>query len=123
MTYIRVLPRDLFNEAKLLKCIGKLTLLIEDGKLPWLKYHYDGEGFVILQNFSDGSIFIGNIEFYSEHDGSDVGVHFYTPLNDRADWPLMMRIHNEEFYVFQKNGELLIDADGTQAIAVMEAQK
>ncbi len=30
MTYHRVLPRDAFNEAKLLKCIGKLTLLIED---------------------------------------------------------------------------------------------
>jgi hypothetical protein len=27
---IRVLPRDAFNDANLLKCIGQLVLLIED---------------------------------------------------------------------------------------------
>lgn len=29
MTYLRVIPRDLFNEAKLLKCLGKLYLEAE----------------------------------------------------------------------------------------------
>ena len=32
MTYRRVLPRDLFNEAKLLKCLGQLALIIHDGQ-------------------------------------------------------------------------------------------
>lgn len=32
--YQRVIPRDLFNEAKLLKCLGRLSLFIHDGKSP-----------------------------------------------------------------------------------------
>lgn len=31
-TYIRVLPRDLFNEADLLKCVARLWILL-DGEM------------------------------------------------------------------------------------------
>lgn len=63
-TYRRVLQRDAFNEAKLLKCIGKLTLMIEDGILPDWHYHYDGDDFNMLQDESDGSISVSNIKFW-----------------------------------------------------------
>ena len=50
--YTRVLPRDLFNEAKLMKCMGLLTLLIHDELIPdCLKFEYDQEPFL----FPDGS--------------------------------------------------------------------
>jgi hypothetical protein len=32
--YNRVIPRDLFNESKLLKCFGQLALLMHDGVIP-----------------------------------------------------------------------------------------
>ena len=32
--YYRVIPRDLFNEAKLLKCMGHLCLKIHDRQVP-----------------------------------------------------------------------------------------
>lgn len=32
--YTRVIPRDLFNEAKLLKCYGQLALHIHNGDCP-----------------------------------------------------------------------------------------
>ena len=37
--YERVIPRDLFNEAKLLKCVGLLVLKIHDGENPANVYH------------------------------------------------------------------------------------
>ncbi len=43
--YTRVIPRDLFNEAKLLKCIGRLVLLIHDGDHNNISFEHDGEPF------------------------------------------------------------------------------
>lgn len=84
MSYIRVLPRDAFNEAGLLKCIGKLTLLIEDGMLPDWTYDYDGGPFEIEQNQADGSISVRNVTFTK----GDSEIWLSTPLNSRRAWPL-----------------------------------
>lgn len=85
MSYLRVLPRDAFNESSLLKCIGKLTLLIHDGKLPEWSFSHDNEAFQIEQDESDGSISVANIEFV--RNGERVRV--CTPLNSRRKWPAM----------------------------------
>ncbi len=62
--YPRVLPRDLFNEAKLLKCMGQLSLKIHDG-LRWpLKLEmtsHENFGFVVRQNPDDGGLFVTNL--------------------------------------------------------------
>jgi hypothetical protein len=105
MTYKRVLPRDLFNEAKLLKCVGKLTLLIEDGFIPNMSYHYDGDPFDIHQVKADGSIFIGNISVFKN--GAEGGtIDVFTPLNSKAPWPLIGVLDDYAFRVFDDNGEL-----------------
>ena len=85
MSYIRVLPRDAFNEAKLLKCVGKITLLIEDGMLPGWSYEYDGAPFEVEQNAADGSISIRNVTFTKG--GTDIWLS--TPLNSKRAWPVM----------------------------------
>lgn len=86
MSYIRVLPRDAFNEANLLKCVGKLTLLIEDKMLEGWSYEYDGSPFEIVQSEMDGSIYVGNIEFTKN--GNTVSL--CTPLNSRRAWPALV---------------------------------
>jgi hypothetical protein len=61
--YNRVIPRDLFNEAKLLKCLGQLCLLIDKGQCPGLSVVQppcDNNAFRILQDQSDGSIYVSN---------------------------------------------------------------
>lgn len=85
MSYVRVLPRDAFNEAKLLKCVAKLTLLIEDrmNVMKGWAYSYDGAPFDIQQDESDGSIEVANIEFLK--DGKIV--HVFTPINSKRPWP------------------------------------
>lgn len=62
--YQRVLPRDLFNESKLLKCIGQLVLLIHDGNCPnglaFTHHDEDDEPFII-RLMEDGHLTITNI--------------------------------------------------------------
>lgn len=105
---LRVLPRDAFNDASLLKCIGKLTMLIEDGFLD-LKYEYDGEPFDIRQDESDGSTFVRNITFYlTDADGRNSRlVGHKRPMNSRDNWPLMLYFDGDEYYAFNEKGEYM----------------
>ena len=109
MGYHRVCPRDLFNEAQLLKCMGQISLFILDDVLPGLhmegpEFEEAGPGFQIEQDESDGSISVVNLRF-SDRNGEPV--YFYTPLNSRDKWPLMMNYKEETYYCFQENGALL----------------
>jgi hypothetical protein len=105
----RVLPRDAFNDANLLKCIGQLTLLIHDGKCC-LTVDYDGEPFDIQQNTSDGSTWVTNIRFFTP---SGELVRHMRSLNSREDWPLMLLLDNpdshedDEFYAFDSKGNFM----------------
>lgn len=59
--YFRVLPRDLFNEAKLLKCVGRLCLLIHDRTAPEsLAFEENGEPFRVAL-LDEGSLTIANL--------------------------------------------------------------
>lgn len=104
----RVLPRDAFNDANLLKCIGRLTMMIEDGEIPWLRYEYDGQPFDIQQDASNGSTYVSNLTFYTT-DGSRI-VH-ERQLNSRDAWPLELYIGDAGYYAFSENGEFLMDRE------------
>lgn len=104
MSYRRVIPRDLFNEASLLKCLGKIVLDIEDGKLPWLSYHHDGEAFTIVQNESNGALYCGNVQFFA----CKKTLHFERPLNSREAWPLFYETENDCFEVFDNAGNIIL---------------
>jgi hypothetical protein len=105
---IRVLPRDAFNDANLLKCIGQLVLFIEDGKIN-LGYEYDGEPFDIVQDESDGSTFVRNISFYTPGDNGHAGelIRHRRPLNSRNVWPLMLYLNDNEYYAFDEKGNFM----------------
>ena len=101
--YKRVLPRDAFNEAKLLKCVGKLTMMIEDGELPAWQYHYDGDAFNIVQDDSEGSISVANITFWR----NKKQVCVFTPLNSKAAWPAFFRDGDDDYYLFSEAGQYM----------------
>lgn len=110
MSYKRVLPRDLFNEANLLKCYGRLVLLIEEKMIDWIQYHHDGDSFYIKQNPSDGSLSIANIEFWTRGP-KPKKIHLSRPLNSRESWPLWACIEGEEedHPVFGNNGSFMLE--------------
>jgi hypothetical protein len=106
--YARVIPRDLFNEASLLKCYGKLTLELERRRTAAaldedaLKH----DPFDIRQDQSDGSISILNLPFTVR----GVPFRLYRPLNSREPWPLWCEspfaCDEEDLEVFTAEGEL-----------------
>lgn len=101
MLYYRVLPRDLFNEAKLLKCIGHLVLKIHDHMAPnGLRFEHDGEPFEIAL-IDDGHLTVTNIVFAI----GDTFLLFKTAYNSKAPYPLLCEHDNIEWNVFLDSGE------------------
>jgi hypothetical protein len=102
-TYERVFPRDLFNEAKLLKCIGQLTLLAHDKNLDidFVCDEYDlYDGFCINQNEDDGSLYVKNYNLLIKGEN----YHICNPYNSRANYPLLISLGDEEINVFDELG-------------------
>lgn len=109
MTYLRVIPRDLFNEANLLKCLGRLVLIADDacpgGGFRFVDY--DGEPFRIEQDENTGAIECTSLQLLI--DGRPV--RLTRPLNSREAWPLYVEPANDgEWFdpvaVFEDDGEL-----------------
>lgn len=109
MSYRRVIPRDLFNEASLLKCYGRLWILLDNLGPHAHRAVLDGGGgspFRIVQSEGDGSLTIGNLPF-------TIGrrpFRLFRPLNSRAAWPLYAIDDEdedaEEVEVFTEAGDL-----------------
>lgn len=101
MTYQRVIPRDLFNEAKLLKCLGKLVVLSE--RYPQLQTGFveagDYSHFVVVQNPDSGDLSVANVVVFM----NEKPVELFTPLNARDSWPLYVQYDdsNEPELVFR----------------------
>lgn len=91
----RVIPRDLFNEAKLLKCLGQLSLVLHDGKdsagrplppgleIEFVEPEY-AEGFRVVQNPADGGLSCAAVRAtFNGHP-----VRLFSVYNSRDNFPL-----------------------------------
>lgn len=108
MGYFRVCPRDLFNESKLLKCLGLVSLCIHDGTIQGLTMNHENEkeGFTIVQNDATGGIYVSNLHFF---DNNGTPVEFYHPLNNKGPFPLIMEYKGEEYWPFNDKGDFQCD--------------
>lgn len=116
MTYQRVIPRDLFNDANLLKCLGQLYLELERLNIPGVELEHwpDTRAFIIHQNEDDGSTYCRNVVLTVKNKH-----HYLTrPLNSRKSWPLYLNeipifdnegCLTEEFKAFVKPGSHWLD--------------
>ena len=107
MNYHRVIPRDLFNESMLLKCLGSLSLAILDGaegtsRLSF-KHNDEKRGFIIGMDHSDGSIRCGNLilNFMDKFP-----IDLFHTMNNRQPWPLKFEWLGDTGDVFNENGSL-----------------
>jgi hypothetical protein len=103
MSYTRVIPRDLFNEASLLKCLGRLSLRLLDYPIEGVSLELDhpASGFNIIQDPNDGSIFVSNLWLVKS--GKFL---LFRPLNDRSKWPLYVTLLEDDLRVFNEDGSL-----------------
>lgn len=100
MTYLRVIPRDLFNEGNLLKCFGQLYLGLEALRMEnCLVQHTDTE-FDVAQSEDDGSLTLENVQL--EIRGTSYYLH--RPMNSRRPYPLWVRTGDDDVEVFRDDG-------------------
>lgn len=108
MSYVRVLPRDLFNEADLLKCLGHLWILVDGATNVGFDVE-DVPTFDIQQDPSDGSLYVANLPFSMGGRRS----HLSRPLNSRDAWPLYISFPDhpdvDVTRVFTETGSLSIE--------------
>lgn len=106
-TYLRVVPRDFFNEAKLLKCLGRLELLILDNAKPARDFkitsEFDNEAFNIVQDPNSGSISVSNYRVFVN--GEELFLS--TSLNSKDNYPLIGIYKEQEYYIFNEQGEFM----------------
>jgi hypothetical protein len=103
--YGRVIPRDLFNEANLLKCYGKLYIEIENSGLPdvELVHRNPGSPFLVSQDQNSGDLTIANVILMVR--GAPCALR--RPLNARDAWPLYADTGTgDEIDVFTSSGAL-----------------
>lgn len=100
LEYNRVIPRDLFNEAKLLKCLAVLTLKIHDNQAPEsLKVEQ------IDNDFKIGLTDEGNLKTYTlQFTYKDEILSFETTYNAKYNFPLFCCYENCEYLVFDEMG-------------------
>lgn len=110
MTYLRVIPRDLFNEADLLKCLGRLWILLDEtrghnARLGDADSDHSGAAFEIEQDESDGSIFVANLPFTIAR----MEYTLFRPLNARNVWPLYIHTAGDDLRIFDEDGRFTVD--------------
>lgn len=98
--YLRVIPRDLFNEANLLKCLGRLYIVTE-GRTG-VAIEHDGDAFDVRQYENSGAIYAFNVSLWVR--GAEIPL--WSPLNSRASWPLRATIQDDDVAVFDAAGNL-----------------
>ena len=100
--YERVLPRDLFNESKLLQQLGAVCLAIHDSRLTRITFEYDDEPFDI-RLAEGGEMSVANLTFWQ----GDEDVQLWTSYNSRDKNPLLFLdpFSGDEFYVFDDQGD------------------
>lgn len=107
MSYQRVLPRDAFNEANLLKCIGQISLLELDHMAPGFETELketfkDDNSFYIRQDQNDGSIYCAN--FKIKYKGKQLP--HYIPLNCKRKYPMQVWYEGDQQWLFNEDGTL-----------------
>jgi hypothetical protein len=103
--YKRVIPRDLFNEANLLKCYGQIYINLEYLNIPGVEIVSDGNAFDVVQDEGGGSLTIANVHLVIN--GNEQ--YLYRPLNSRQPWPLYLSQSDEEISVFNDDGSFTSD--------------
>lgn len=89
--YIRVIPRDLFNEAKLLKCYGMLSLALHNYPMEGVELEHDGDEFHVVMDDS-GCLSVSNLTLVVHGEPVTLG----SMTNSRDAYPLLFTDAEEE---------------------------
>lgn len=101
MPFRREIPRDLFNDANLLKCYGQIYIALETAQAPDAELEHDGAAFDIQRDDGDGSTWVGNVTLKVRRKP----VRLFRPANSKYRWPLyFFDNEGDEVEVFADDG-------------------
>lgn len=99
-TYTRVIPRDFFNEAKLLKCMGWLSLKILDAQTPCeILIEESGEPFNV-ELTDGGELFVSNYPVTIK----GASVLLKSVYNSKSNYPFFCEYEYTDYRVFEEDG-------------------
>lgn len=100
--YTRIFPRDFFNEAKLLNCLGKLTLMILDKKTPCkMGYQESLNDKIKIGLRDDGYLIATNVEINIKRKP----FIFKTNYNSKSKYPFFVEHNDCDYQVFNDEGD------------------
>ena len=104
---MKVVPRDLFNDANILMNFGNLYIQLEKiNEHDLMQSNVEaGDQFKINMDKSDGSTSIRGVELVI--DGNIIEV--WRPLNTREKWSLWFRGEEDDYEVFDDEGNLSVE--------------
>lgn len=100
--YLRTAPRDLFNEAKLLKCLGQLGLHVWSGEARGVRLLDNGASYRIGLHQAGYLVATGGIAFFKDEELLWLG----TVVNSKEPYPLFCVVEDVELAVFNDDGTL-----------------
>lgn len=107
MTHQRIIPRDLFNEAKLLNALGFLGLAIHDCSEPMarhLEFDYNSSEPFDIQVTDGGFLYVANLHLCC----NGKIINLFTTYNTKTKYPLQFE-YEDDINVF---GDYVFDEDG-----------
>jgi hypothetical protein len=110
MNYQRIAPRDVFNEANFLKCIGQITHFIEAGTLKNVSFNHQlfNNDWVKFELDSDGELILKEHLFYRASDGE--AINLSRNVNARGEWPILLVTEEWEYIdIFDSKGEISLE--------------
>jgi hypothetical protein len=107
--YSLVFPRDLFNHAKLLKCLGQLALNLHDMPIDGVTIEQeDATALVVSQSGNSGDLFVSPNNFSLRVHGElcDLSI----PYNSRYPYPLWLECEGaDSFDVLNDDGTFTLE--------------
>lgn len=97
-SHYRVIPRDFFNESKLLKCLGAFTIEME--KYSTLTVEHEHKPFEIRQ-MESSELVCFNYRFFNGEDQ----LYMFIPYNSKNPYPLYASIDGQDINVFNNLGK------------------
>lgn len=114
--YSRVMPRDLFNESKLLKCLGKILILADTTECYSITYEWDGEPWRVGRADHGNEWECMNIQW--QVNGKPCRIFVTQNITDT--WGCYLETDEREYDVFEVNAKGEVNSFSEELLSLMK---
>jgi hypothetical protein len=119
-------PRDFFNYATLMRCLGKLSVAIHDEMTNGVKLTQEVDQdnpFQVEFDQYANCLSVKNYSVYWHKRSERVRLDLWTPYNSEARYPLFTTVGGEELKVLDKDGKFALVPSDFASIVLLSPQE